>query len=138
MPVLPAPTRLDLIEWATGLDLEPTISRLRTSDRRWPRHVAREIAVEYRRYLVLRWAYPEAELVPGCLLREFDRVAREVADVAPDGLAALPPIAHDAVPSTREDIAPLYEETFARPVPETWFTEDLDKFLGSSQPGIVG
>lgn len=138
MTMIPTLTREEAVAWATQLNLEPVISNLRTAERRWPRHVAREISVEYRRFLVLSVLYPDVEVVPGCLLREFDRSARDIADV----VAVLPPSGRWAgsqdTPSTSEVVGPLYEQTFCRPVPETWFTEDLDRFLGSSQPGIVG
>lgn len=138
MTILPTLTRSDLFAWAAEIDLEPTIAKLRSGERRWPRHVAREISLEYRRYLILRWSYPDIEIVPGCLLRDFDRAAQTAADLSFDGVPTPWESIDELSPSSRADVDHLYEDLFGRRVPETWFTEDLDKFLGSSQPGIVG
>lgn len=138
MTALPALVSDDVLMWVSTIDLEPIIARLRTMERRWPRHVAREISLEYRRYLMLRAAHPGVELVPGCLMREFDRVFRESIDLASEPFLFLLATTTECDPSPRAIVAPLYEDLFSRPVPDTWFTEDLDRFLGSSQPGIVG
>ena len=138
MTMTPALTHEEAVAWATDLHLEAVIAELRTAARRWPRHVAREISVEYRRYLVMRVLYADVDVIPGCLLREFDRAARQVLG-DDSGLPVDDNLGSDErQPSRREDVGPLYQATFGRPVPETWFTEDLDRFLGSSQPGVVG
>lgn len=128
-----APVNPKVVERISELDVEPAIHYLRElGDRPWPRHVAREVALEFRRLVIMQLENPEVDFAVGPLLQEFAAAFALTSSGKADFPVGTP------LGSDREATEKLYVKAFNRPLPATWFTEDLEKFLGSSQPGIVG
>ena len=105
----------------------------------WPDHVANEVEIEYRRYLLLQRSFDLGNILPSGLVLQFFR--RHAAVLAsPDLVAAGDDLPGSAIsPDGPADpwLVNLYEQAFARPIPPYWNMLDISEAsLDSSSPTL--
>ena len=105
----------------------------------WPDHVANEVEIEYRRYLLLKRFYDMGGVLPSGLVLQFHLRHSAVAG-APDNNSAgyrFPGEIISPGDSADPRFVRLYEQILARPMPPYWNMFDISEAsLDSSSPTL--